>query len=105
MFGLTGVKIMNLDELLKEVKDEKSFLDFIQALAEDFGNERELEIRNPSPPYSKGALGWENGSIDNMLSAAAAWGNSSSFSKSNKTAEQNPWYRCAHIIYAGKFYE
>lgn len=95
----------DLDKLLKQVKDEKSFIDFIQALAADFEEEREIEETKPSSPYSAGALGWENGSIDTMLSAAAAWGYSTAMNAANKTSEQNPWYRCAHILYAGKYYE
>ena len=95
----------NLDELLAQVKDEKTFIEFVQALAADFEEERELESSKPSSPYSSGALGWENGSIDTMLGAAAAWGYSTAMNPSNKTSEQNPWYRCAHILYAGKFYE
>ncbi len=96
---------LNLDELLAQVKDEKTFIKFVQALAADFEEERELESSKPSSPYSSGALGWENGSIDTMLGAAAAWGYSTAMNPANKTSEQNPWYRCAHILYAGKFYE
>jgi len=95
----------DLDALLKEVKDEASFISFVNALAADFEEERSLEEAQPSSPYSAGALGWENGSIDAMLGAAAAWGNSTAMNPLNKTSEQNPWYRCAHILYAGKFYE
>lgn len=95
----------DLDALLKQVKDEASFISFVNALAADFEEERALEESNPSSPYSAGALGWENGSIDAMLGAAAAWGNSTAMNPLNKTVEQNPWYRCAHILYAGKFYE
>jgi hypothetical protein len=95
----------NLNDLLTKVNDEQSFIDFVQALAADFEEEKELELSQPKLPYSSGALGWENGSIDTMLSAAAAWGFSTAMNPSNKTKEQNPWRRCAHILYAGKFYE
>lgn len=95
----------DLDTMLKQVKDEASFISFVNALAADFEEERELETKQPRTQYSSGALGWENGSIDAMLGAAAAWGYSTAMNPLNKTSEQNPWYRCAHILYAGKFYE
>lgn len=95
----------DLDSLLKQVKDEASFIAFINALASDFEEELEIERSKPSTPYSSGALGWQNGSIDAMLGAAAAWGHSTSLNPSNRRTEQNAWYRCAHILYAGKFYE
>jgi hypothetical protein len=95
----------NLDTLLAQVNDEKTFISFVQALATDFEEEKEIESSSPSSPYSSGALGWENGTIDNMLGAAAAWGLSTAMNPANKTSEQNPWRRCAHILYAGKFYE
>lgn len=96
----------DLDLLLSEVKDEATFIRFVAALADDYQEEKEIEAENPPSPYSSGALGWENGTIGAMLGAAAAWGSSSS---RRFTAEQlhsgNPWRRCAHILYAGKFYE
>ncbi|MEP7706759.1 hypothetical protein [Paraglaciecola sp. 25GB23A] len=95
----------DLDNLLEMVFDEKSFLNFVQALGEDFHEEKQIVKDSPSLPYSNGQLGWENGSIDTMLDAAAAWGNSTLMNPSNNTFSKNPWYRCAHILYAGKFYE
>jgi hypothetical protein len=103
---LLGVLVKrDLDNLLEMVFDEKSFLNFVQALGEDFHEEKQIVKDSPSSPYSNGQLGWENGSIDTMLDAAAAWGNSTLMNPSNNTSSKNPWYRCAHILYAGKFYE
>lgn len=92
----------NLDHLLKKVCDEYSFIAFVQALADDFEEEREMEAENPSAPFGRGALGWENRTIGPMLAAAAAWGRSSANDPAIKAGEQNPWYRCANILYAGK---
>jgi predicted ATPase len=92
----------NLDYILKKVCDESSFITFIQALADDFEEERDLETEQLSAAYSKGALGWENRTIDTMLGAAAAWGRAGANSPENKPGEQNPWNRCAQILYAGK---
>lgn len=95
----------DLDSLLRQVKDEATFIAFIDALAADYSEEQETEQESHRSPYSSGALGWQNGTIDAMLGAAAAWGNSTAMNPKNNTADQNPWYRCAHILYAGKFYE
>jgi hypothetical protein len=92
-----------LDYILKKVCDESSFVAFIQALADDFEEECDLEAESPSGPFARGALGWENRTIDAMLGAAAAWSRSTANNSENKTGEQNPWNRCAHILFAGKF--
>ncbi|AHC36061.1 MULTISPECIES: hypothetical protein [unclassified Pseudomonas] len=96
---------INLDELLKTVDDEQSFIGFIEALGMDFAEERLLEETSPSSPYGPGALGWENGSIDNFLDAAAAWATASSRSSLVSASRSNVWQRCAAILLAGKFYE
>ncbi|WP_422775927.1 DUF7660 family protein [Pseudomonas mediterranea] len=53
----------------------------------------------------RGALGWENGSIDTFLDAAAAWATASSRSSPGSASGSNAWQRCAAILLAGKFYE
>jgi hypothetical protein len=95
----------DLYALLKQVNDEASFRAFLEDLASDFEEEREIERLKPGSPYSSGALGWENRTIDSMLGAAVAWGHSTAMNPKNNTAAQNPWQRCAHILLAGKFYE
>ena len=71
----------------------------------DFAEERLLEEASPSSPYGPGALGWENGSIDTFLDAAAAWATASSRSSPVSASRSNVWQRCAAILLAGKFYE
>ena len=78
-----------LENLLKLVCDEKSYLVFLDALADDFAN---------------GGNGWEQGSVDGFLGAAHAWGNSTSDHPDFDFTKGNPWQRCAWIIFAGKFY-
>ena len=95
----------DLHKIAKSVVDEESFLVFIQAIAEDFEDECEKEEKKPSSPYGPGANGWENGSIDAMLGAAAAWGRSTRMNEGNNANQVNPWRRCADILLAGKFYE
>jgi hypothetical protein len=64
---------VDLDELLERVTDEQSFTEFVAALGADFSRERALEEATASSPYEAGASGWENGSVDTFLDAAAAW--------------------------------
>ena len=95
---------IDLDELLERVTDEQSFIRFIEALGADFASERLLEATSPSSPYGPGALGWENGSVDSFLEAAAAWADASRRACMD-AAVSNVWQRCAVILLAGKFYE
>ncbi|MBT2246063.1 hypothetical protein JQK15_21380 [Sphingobium sp. BHU LFT2] len=94
----------NLDAMLEDVHDERTFIAFVEALANDFALEQQLEAENPSGKYGSGQLGWENGTVDAVLGAAAAWGHIKMLT-GHPPPEANPWQRCAHIIYAGKFYE
>ncbi|MCD5997316.1 hypothetical protein KDX38_27545 [Pseudomonas sp. CDFA 602] len=64
---------VDLDALLAHVKDEDSFIRFIEALGDDFASGHLLDKASPSSPYGPGSLGWENMSIDAFLEAAAAW--------------------------------
>jgi hypothetical protein len=95
----------SLETILESVIDEQSFLRFLQALAEDWNNEQEHELANPSPPYGPGANGWENGTIGAYLDAAARWGEASVGGLEFYEKPDNPWRRSAEILYMGKIYE
>ena len=89
-----------MEALLDDVNDEQSFLRIVDALRADWELEQKLEKANPSPPFSAGATGWENGSIGQFLDAEVA------FAKDRPDdSASNPWRRAALIIFAGKFYE
>lgn len=90
----------DLDKLLGRVNDEESFRTFVDALAADFAEAREIEAITPSKPYGAGALGWEHSTVEGFLGAAAACGVAVVEGDLN-----NPWLRCAAILYGGKFYE
>ncbi len=96
---------VDLDELLERVSDEQSFIEFVAALGADFSRERALEKPTPSSPYEAGASGWENGSVDTFLDAAAAWAVATSKNSPVDAAASDVWQRCAEILLAGKFYE
>jgi hypothetical protein len=99
------VRPENPEELLKRVADEKSFVAFVRALAEDWADEQRKEARLPSSPYEAGANGWENGSIGAFLGAAVAWAEVSEADTAAHTLPRNAWRRCADILYMGKVYE
>lgn len=93
-----------LNAMLEAVRDESSFIAFIAALAEDRADEARKEAVKPSSPYGVGANGWENSSIESFLGSAAAW--AEDFKQCPRyTPPENPWKRCAEIIFAGKGYE
>jgi hypothetical protein len=93
-----------LQAKLDRVCDEDSFVAFVSALAADRANEAKKEREHPSSPYGPGALGWQNASIESFLESAAAW--AEDWRESPRYAlAQNPWKRCAEILYAGKHYE
>jgi hypothetical protein len=93
--------VSGLDEILERVHDERTLLEFMNALSNDFAREREIEKASPPQVRWQGALGWENGTVDAFLEAAAAWGETGVL----KDETPNPWRRFADILYAGKIYE
>ena len=92
-------------DALAKVVDEASFIEFLASLAADREDEVAKECESPSSPYEAGANGWENGTIEAFLDAAAAWGAESAKNPLGLPKPTNPWRRCADIIYAGKIYE
>lgn len=93
------------EDEIEKVVDRATFVRFLQSLAEDWAAEREIEEQSPSPPYSRGALGWENGTIGAFLGAAVAWADDVSSGITERDASQNLWRQAAEIILAGKHYE
>ena len=86
----------------ESVNDEASFVEFIRVMSADWEDEQEKERQNPSPPYSCGANGWENGTIGTFLEAAhQAWVDNAG----NPYRSQNPWRTAAVILARGKHYE
>jgi hypothetical protein len=94
-----------LEAILNSVNDEQSFLQFLQALAEDWEDEQQKELAHPSSPYGSGANGWENGTIGAYLDAAGRWGNASIDGLIFYEKPSNPWQRAAQILHMGKLYE
>lgn len=95
----------DLNELLDAVVDEDSFVAFLSALGADRADEVEKEKQNPSSPYGPGANGWENGTIEAFLESASSWAEASKNGLELYKKPDNPWRRCADIIFMGKKYE
>jgi hypothetical protein len=88
------------------VDSKDSFLTFVDALRADLADELQKERIHPSSPYSAGANGWENGSIEAFLSAATAWGGATSAITGEPMTPDTPTCRwCALFLLAGKEYE
>lgn len=92
------------EDFLDKVKDEKTFLKFLLILSMDWEKEQEIEERNPSSPYSSGAMGWENGTIGAFLESAHACG-TAHLKNGGLEPDANVWKKAASIIYSGKIYE
>jgi len=60
-------------DALNAVHDEATFVRFLQMLGNDCEDQTQKELAKPSPAYSLGANGWENGMIGAFLESAAAW--------------------------------
>jgi hypothetical protein len=75
---------MSLVEKLELVSDQETFLEFAQALVED---------------YQKNGSDWENGSIDTFLESALDW------VKDSGRISDLSWKTLAEFLYVGKNYE
>ena len=92
---------MELHELLDQVKDPESFLEFAKALFED----RMVDIREAQPDLSdRTARGWVNTSLENFLESAIAWAEAPN-TKFGRSADANPWKEFATFLFCGKTYE
>lgn len=96
---------MNPEDLIELVKDEKSFLEFAEALRKDRELSDAEEAKNPSNQYGPTSQGWENGSIHQFLEAAIAWAEDSGFGRRVGIENVSPWRLFAQFLLAGKTYE
>lgn len=81
---------MDLFQLVNNVQDESSFLQFMLALSRD-RQDRADE--------------WQNDDIASFAESAARWGAASSEGLPFYEKPDNAWKRCAQILYMGKIYE
>jgi hypothetical protein len=82
------------------VRDEASFLTFVEALAED------RRLANLVDEGLYGApRGWQNDSIESFLAAAVAWARDSDFGRRQGLIHASPWKALAVFLHCGKIYE
>lgn len=89
--------IPDLDVLIERVADEATFLNFLEALSDDFA-------RSPPSDFAS-EFTWVHSSVDAVFDASVAWGRNSSDPSHPGYRETNPWQRCACILLAAKYYE
>lgn len=77
---------------LDAVKDERSFTEFLYALAE---NRRNGDSVSP----------WQWDTIEDFLEAAGRWAEDSENGLPVYKVPINPWQRAADILFSGKVYE
>ena len=94
-----------LSEALEAVHDEASFLQFLLALRDDREASIEQEKVTPSSPYGPDARGWENTTIERFFDTAVRWARDSVNGTPFYKRPDNPWRRCADILFAAISYE
>ena len=94
----------DLRALLEGVHDELTFGSFVRALAADFEADRELLAVNPEKyKYSAGPLGWQVGTISDLLYNVA--GEAGRRRPLAPPDSDNPWKRCAQMLWVAKIME
>ena len=94
-----------LCQALESVCDEETFLQFLLALRDDREGSITKEKVTPSSPYGPDAGGWENTTIERFLDTAVRWARDSVNGNPFYQRPDNPWRRCADILFAAKSYE
>ncbi len=94
-----------LHEQLEAVKDEASFLKFVEALCQDRIADEAAQKTLGIYPSERGPKGWANHTIDAFLMAACAWAEASAFGKTQGINDEQLWKKFAVFLYCGKIYE
>ena len=96
---------MDASEALEKVHDMESFFEFVHTLIQDRRAAVAAEGKNPASPYGPDAGGWENVTIEQYLSAALAWAESTSMGATQDIEVPLSWKAFATFLYVGKIYE
>src|SRR4051812_24535570 len=97
---------MNFYEMAENVNSKESFLQFVEALAEDAEVAFVESKRTPEDKLNLSPRGWENGSVPAFLGAMASWASSNSGDTGEPMVPEQPsWRAFAEILHSGRFYE
>jgi hypothetical protein len=91
--------------LVDQVNDLRSFLDFVEALIDDRVDEVEKQRVEPIDQFGRGPNGWENHSIESFLFAALRWAQDSDMGQNQGLPAAATWKAFAVFLYCGKIYE
>ncbi len=91
------------ESLLDSVRDQDTFIAFVEALADERDRAQEIERQNPDRYIVDGALGWMNGDIPAFLGAALEYF-ADGPRKERIPAEPN-WKMFAEVLWCGKIIE
>ncbi len=104
-----GETLSEQDDFLFDAKeavhDEQSFLQFLLALRDHRELSIEMEQETPSSSFGPDALGWENTTIERFFDTAVRWAQDSVNGNPFYVKPDNPWRRCADILFAAISYE
>lgn len=90
----------DLIESLEAVRDERTFIRFVELLMKD------RRAANGLAVTADGFQGdWANQRIDEFLEAALAWADDSGFGERPGPRPTNPWQLFASFLWAGRSYE
>jgi hypothetical protein len=96
---------MSLTDELENVVDLETFLNFVQALIDDWeDNEVEGKFRRPDYANS-GSDDWQNWTIGSYFEAAHAWARTTEMGKKQGVSSSPSWKAFALFLYMGKIYE
>jgi hypothetical protein len=94
-----------LSQALESVHDEETFLQFLLALRDDREASIAKERQTLSSSFGPDANGWENTTIERFFDTAVRWARDSVNGNPFYQKPDNPWRRCADILFAAKGYE
>jgi hypothetical protein len=95
----------DLSAALEAVHDEETFLQFLLALRDDREAAISQEKVTPSSPYGAEARDWQNTTIERFFDTAVRWARDSANGNPFYKRPDNPWRRCADILFAAIGYE
>jgi hypothetical protein len=96
------------EALLEAVHDRTTFLQFLEALAEERRRDAERERGEPTSAHEPASHGWVNVTAEAFLESAARWAEDVVATEDDRAmafAEAPSWAAFARLLHAGKAYE